>query len=143
MPPLARLKARDLASSREKVKEKAKVIKSHLSIEQRRQKLSELKKNSKCLRDVVGKGHWGQVILNVSFLGGRNPKVRVTPKGTPSQLLIMDGATVVQDDGMVIPPSAASSSKPVANMAVRSGARPKSVPKAVAKSRVRDESIGP
>ena len=36
---------------------KGKVVRSHLSIEQRRQKLSDLKRKSKCLR-CGGLGHW-------------------------------------------------------------------------------------
>ena len=122
-----------------KGKGKGKVIKSHLSIEQRRQKLSELKKNSKCLR-CGGKGHWAGD-PECKFPGRQKPQGQSNPQGNSKPTAHYGWSDSSSDDGMVIPPSAASSSKPVANMAVRSGARPKSVPKAVAKSRVKDEAL--
>ena len=122
-----------------KGKGKGKVIKSHLSIEQRRQMLSELKKNSKCLR-CGGKGHWAGD-PECKFPGRQKPQGQGNPQGNSKPTAHYGWSDSSSDDGMVIPPSAASSSKPVANMAVRSGARPKSVPKAVAKSRVKDEAL--
>jgi len=122
-----------------KGKGKGKVIKSHLSIEQRRQKLSELKKNSKCLR-CGGKGHWAGD-PECKFPGRQKPQNQSNSQGNSKPTAHYGWSDSSSGDGMVIPPSAASSSKPVANMAVRSGVHPKSAPKAAAKSRVKDEAL--
>ena len=100
-----------------KGKGKGKIVKSHLSIEQRRQKLSEIKAKSKCLR-CGGLGHWAG---DPQCKMPNAPKTGSAPKPAAHIAHMSDSS---EDEGIFL--GAASPTDSVAHMAVKasSGVRP-------------------
>ena len=110
---------------------KGKLVRSHLTIEQRRAKLADLKKRSKCIR-CGAIGHWAGDPA-CKFPGSRGPDARKssTVKPTASLAGMSDSS---DDDGLYLEASPAG--KHVAHMAVRrswpSGSQPRPSAKASA-----------
>jgi len=110
---------------------KGKLVRSHLTIEQRRAKLADLKKRSKCIR-CGAIGHWAGDPA-CKFPGSRGPDARKssTVKPTASLAGMSDSS---DDDGLHLEASPAG--KHVAHMAVRrsgpSGSQPRPSAKASA-----------
>ena len=104
-------KAKGKGKGKPKGKGKGKIVKSHLSIEQRRQKLSEIKAKSKCLRC----GGLGQCKMPNA------PKAGSTPKPAAHIAHMSDSS---EDEGIFL--GAASPKDSIAHMAVKasSGVRP-------------------
>eukprot|EP00435_Cladocopium_sp_Y103_P068333 s119_g31.t1 len=123
-----------------KGKGKGKLVRSQLSIEQRRKRLAEIKAKSKCLR-CGAIGHWAGD-PSCKFPGPR----KADGKGSKPTANFADMSDSSSDDGIVLRASASGS--PVAHMAVRSSsskaaskAAPKPKPKAVAKPKARAELV--
>ena len=103
--------------SKGKGKGKGKIVKSHLSIEQRRQKLAEIKAKSKCLR-CGGLGHWAG---DPQCKMPNAPKTGSAPKPAAHIAHMSDSS---EDEGIFL--GATSPTDSVAHMAVKasSGVRP-------------------
>ncbi len=93
-----------------KGKGKGEVVRSHLLIEQRRQKLLDLKRKFKCLR-CRGVGHWARD-PECKFPGRQKPQGS-QGKPPPKPTANVGWSDSSSDDGLVIAASAGSS-KPVA-----------------------------
>ena len=105
-------------------KGKGKVAKSHLSIEQRRAKLAELKKNSKCLR-CGSYGHWaGDPQCKIpNAVGKGSGHAGKTQQPTANLATMSDSSS---DDGMYV--GASPTRTPTAYMAIRAGPKPTASP---------------
>ena len=110
-------KAKGKGKGKPKGKGKGKIVKSHLSIEQRRQKLSEIKAKSKCLR-CGGLGHWAG---DPQCKMPNAPKTGSVPKPAAHIAHMSDSS---EDEGIFL--DAASPKNSIAHMAVKasSGVRP-------------------
>lgn len=122
-------KGKNPSKGKGKGKAKGKVVRSHLSLEQRRERLKALKSRSKCLR-CGGMGHWA---------GDPTCKFPGSAKGSspsagkaPPVAHFADMSDSSDDEGIYL--GAASPKSPVANMALRTEATSKAKPKAKAKS---------
>ena len=111
-----------------KPKGKGKIIRSNLSIEQRRKRLSEIKAKSKCLR-CGAYGHWaGDPICKFpGAKGNANAKDSKPPSNPPRPTAhFADFSESSSDEGVFL--SASSPKTPVANMAIKSEAAPSKSP---------------
>ena len=95
-----------------KGKQKGKLVRSQLTLEQRRDRLSQLKQKSKCLR-CGGIGHWAGD-PECKFPGNKTQNPKSTPKPTAHFADISDSSS---DEGVYI--DASSPKVATANMAVR------------------------
>ena len=95
-----------------KGKQKGKLVRSQLTLEQRRDRLSQLKQKSKCLR-CGGVGHWAGD-PECKFPGNKTQNPKSTPKPTAHFADISDSSS---DEGVYI--DASSPKIATANMAVR------------------------
>ena len=111
-----------------KPKGKGKVIRSNLSIEQRRKRLSEIKAKSKCLR-CGAYGHWAgdPVCKFPGAKGNASTKDSKPPLNNPKpRAHFADFSDSSSDKGVFL--SASSPKTPVANMAIKSAAAPSKAP---------------
>ena len=111
-----------------KAKPKGKGIRSNLSIEQRRKRLSEIKAKSKCLR-CGAYGHWaGDPVCK--FPGAKGSASAKDSKPPLNNLKptahFADFSGSSSDEGVFL--SASSPKTPVANMAIKSAAAPSKAP---------------
>lgn len=123
-----------------KPKGKGKVIRSNLSIEQRRKRLEEIKAKSKCLR-CGGYGHWaGDPACKFPGAKGSSsgPKGNQTTSNPKPTAHFADFSDSSSDDGVFL--NASSPKTPVANMAVKRAATPKTPSLASAPVRFDDPS---
>ena len=125
-------KAKGKGNPKGKGKGKGKLVRSQLTLEQRRSKLAELKARSKCMR-CGATGHWAGD-PGCKFPGSKAPP---KPAVKPTANLAYDSESS-EDDGVYL--GALSPKAPVANMAMR---RPSAKPTSRPKNAPETEAVSP